>query len=264
MRRFVLTAGLVLVATPALAGDKAAAKAVFDAWVERTGSFDPSAAELLSDDAVLSRTRTARDGSLSELTLTGAQFKEVVTDAMAAAQASHAVDTYTRIKLTPEGEGYRVSAVRTSAATCTSDSAFTADIAPDGDDAWHIVAMHTVSPAYSACVDAGSPLHQDLIALQANLASKLPLTVDEGTELVAVDVDDEVLTYRQRLLDVATSEGPVDVDTLTRRVLDATCGSKPLVALLNRGATVRYALIDRDGVALAALPDVVCEEPVSP
>ena len=90
------------------------AKALFGRYVQLERAFDPAAADLFADDAVIKNKRIYPTGQIRELTLAGAQYKALIRQAMPLAKARGDTNSYSNVTFTNEGSGVRIRATRFS------------------------------------------------------------------------------------------------------------------------------------------------------
>jgi hypothetical protein len=90
------------------------ARALFGRYVELQHAFDPTAADLYANDAVIKNKRIYPDGQIRELTLPGAQYKALVRQAMPLAKARGDTNSYSNVTFTDEGSAVRIRATRFS------------------------------------------------------------------------------------------------------------------------------------------------------
>jgi hypothetical protein len=107
---FVWMAGVGVLATQGTE----AAKALFDRYVKLEAAFDPGAADLYADDAVIKNKRTYPDGQVREMALPAAQYKSLIRQAMPLAKARGDTNSYSEITFANEGSGVRIRATRYS------------------------------------------------------------------------------------------------------------------------------------------------------
>lgn len=118
MRRLVFALALAFAwAAPvglALAQGTDAAKALFEQYMQLERSFDPAAADLYADDALIRNKRRYPDGQIRELTLPAGQYKALIRQAMPLAKARGDTSSYSAITFNNEGPGIRIQATRFS------------------------------------------------------------------------------------------------------------------------------------------------------
>jgi hypothetical protein len=90
------------------------ARQCFDRYVALTGGFDPSVADLYSDDAKIQNTRILPDGEQRVMTLPATAYKALIRQAMPLAKARGDTNKYSDIKVSKEGDKVRVTATRHS------------------------------------------------------------------------------------------------------------------------------------------------------
>jgi hypothetical protein len=116
MKKFPIQLALVwIVALGAVhvhAADEA--KALFGRYVQLERAFDPTAADLYADDAVIKNKRIYPNGQIRELTLAGTQYKALIRQAMPLAKARGDTNSYSNVTFTEEGSGVRIRATRFS------------------------------------------------------------------------------------------------------------------------------------------------------
>ena len=81
------------------------------------------------------------------------------------------------------------------------------------------------------------------------------MDLDADTRLESVEVEGTALIYNQRLHTVAASELNVDqVETSLKQIgVQNACGDARTSNLIDEGATIRYATVDRNGERLATV-----------
>lgn len=98
---------------PATAAPSATdAKSLWKTYETLGNSFDAGVADLYTDDAVIQSTRYYPNGQTKTMTLTGAQYKPMIVQAMPVAKARNDRDTYKNITYTKEGARVRIKALR--------------------------------------------------------------------------------------------------------------------------------------------------------
>lgn len=113
------------------------AEALFDRYVKLERAFDPAAADLYADDAVIRNKRTYPNGQVRELTFPAAQYKTLIRQAMPLAKAQGDTNAYSDITFTNEGFGVRIRATRFSNLKKYS-SPISLLVAPGKDGRWLI------------------------------------------------------------------------------------------------------------------------------
>jgi hypothetical protein len=126
---------LALVAVPVHAADDA--KTLFGRYVQLEHAFDPTAADLYADDAVIKNKRIYPNGQIRELMLPAGQYKALIRQAMPLAKARGDANSYSNITFTEEGSGVRIRATRFSHLKQYS-SPLSLLVAPGVDGRWLI------------------------------------------------------------------------------------------------------------------------------
>jgi hypothetical protein len=90
------------------------ARILFERYVKLERAFDPAAADLYADDAVIRNRRTYLNDRVRELTMPAPQYKALVRQAMPLAKARGDTNSYSKITFSEEGAGVRVRAMRYS------------------------------------------------------------------------------------------------------------------------------------------------------
>ncbi|MEW6120401.1 MAG: hypothetical protein AB1593_09960 [Pseudomonadota bacterium] len=115
----------------------AEAKLLFERYEALETRFDPGAADLYADNAVIRNKRFYPDGQVRELTIPAPQYKQLIRDAMPLAQARNDRNTYTKTTYKLEGMGVRIQATRFSVMK-QYDSPISLLVAPDASGRWLI------------------------------------------------------------------------------------------------------------------------------
>ncbi len=90
------------------------AKALFEQYVQLEHAFDPAAADLYADDALIKNKRTYPTGQVRELTMPASTYKTLIRQAMPLAKLRGDTNTYSEISYSKEGAMVRIWATRFS------------------------------------------------------------------------------------------------------------------------------------------------------
>lgn len=137
MKPFLISIALATLSSAASAGPVEDAQSVFQQYAALEAAFNPSVADLYADDAVIRNKRIYPTGMARELTIPAAQYKALVRSAMPAAKARGDYSTYSQATFTPDGQGVRITANRTSVLK-KYDSPISILVAPDASGKWLI------------------------------------------------------------------------------------------------------------------------------
>ncbi len=105
----VASSAAILAAEPV-----AKAKELFERYTTLGRAFDPTVADLYSDEAKIQNTRTYPSGEKRTLTFPAPEYKKLIRGAMPLAKARGDTDTYSDVKYVPEGERVRITCTRFS------------------------------------------------------------------------------------------------------------------------------------------------------
>lgn len=115
----------------------AAAKALFERYVQLEHTFDPAVADLYADDALIQNKRTEADGRVREIRVPAPAYKDLIRKAMPLAKTRGDISTYSDVTYTMEGERVRIKATRLSALK-KHISPFSLLVGPNGRGSWVI------------------------------------------------------------------------------------------------------------------------------
>jgi hypothetical protein len=137
------------VPSPAAPGDAeeegiAKARALFDRYVALEHAFDPAAADLYSDDAVIRNRRISATGEVRLLSLPAPQYKEILRKAMPIARGRGDLNRYSGTRFLPEGDRVRIVTTRLSVLSGL-ESPLSLLVGPAPDGAWLIFEELSVS-----------------------------------------------------------------------------------------------------------------------
>lgn len=236
----------IALAPMAYAAEAEKVREFFSDFAKRTNAFDAGVADLYSPNA---RIITLRDGT-DRLEMSGSQLKQLMIQAMPIAKKRGDTNTFEDVKVFAEGDGFRVTAIRTPAVKCVPDPNYHLDVV-HLDNSWLVVEEYTETVSLSQCKPSNE-LATSLKAMHDALLPHLPLDLDADTKLEAVEVVGPALIYRQRLHTIAAAEMDLAklVPLLQQIGVHNACGSAEMKTLIGEGATVRYAYVDRDGAKL--------------
>lgn len=139
MKRIVwwLLAFVSCIAVSATAAPVDDARALFARYIQLEQSFDPAAADLYADDAVIKNKRTYPTGQVRELAMPAPQYKALIRQAMPVAKARGDTSSYSEVTFKVEGSGVRIRATRFSNLKKYS-SPISLLVAPNGNGPWLI------------------------------------------------------------------------------------------------------------------------------
>lgn len=120
------------------AGPVDEAQALFEHYVALEHSFDPAAADLYADAALIMNRRTYPNGQSRELTMPAPQYKALIRQSMPLARARGDTSTYSDLRFIEEDRGVRVLALRFSNLKHYS-SPLSLLIGPDATGHWLIL-----------------------------------------------------------------------------------------------------------------------------
>ena len=92
----------------------AQAKKLFEKYVALEHSFDPKAADLYDDKAVIQNKRTYPSGEVKVMTIPAPKYKQIIRDVMPLAKARGDISTYSNLKYSVEGTKVRITSTRYS------------------------------------------------------------------------------------------------------------------------------------------------------
>ena len=238
---------LVTFSPLAFAGESENVRKFFSEFVERANAFDVEIADMYSPSA---RIMTLRDGS-ERLELSGSQWKQLLIRVMPIAKERGDTSKFEKVKVFAHGDGFRVTAVRTSAVKCVSDPNYHLDVVRI-DNRWVVVEEYSETVSLSQCKPSNK-VAASLAAMRTRILPHLPMDLDADTRLESVEVVGSALIYHQRLHTVAATELDLAklVPLLRQIGVQNACGTAEMKKLVDEGATVRYAYVDRDGAKLA-------------
>ena len=115
----------------------AEAKKVFERYVALEQAFDPAAADLYADEAIIQNRRKYPDGQVKTMSMPAAKYKTLIRSVMPAAKARNDRNTYSDVRYAAEGDGVRITAERFSELKKYS-SPLSILVKPNADGAWLI------------------------------------------------------------------------------------------------------------------------------
>ena len=114
------------------------ARALFDRYVAFEQAYDPAAAELYSDRALIRIRRIAATGEEKVVSLPAPQYKEILRKTMPLAHAGNTPKRYTGTRFLREGDGVRILTTR-HAAGKEQGSPVSLLVGPGEDGTWLIL-----------------------------------------------------------------------------------------------------------------------------
>ena len=114
LRTIILFLLLALNSTLSFATPTDEAKKFFAKYVDLEAAYDPAAAGLYSDKAIISMTRIYPDGRERKIQFPAPQYKALITQLMPLAKTRGDANKYSEVNYTVVGEKVRIEAVRYS------------------------------------------------------------------------------------------------------------------------------------------------------
>ncbi len=105
---------MLLFARASLATSIEEAKAFFNQYVQSGQSFDPAAADMYAEDALIKNKRIYPTGQIRELTMPANQYKALIRQTMPLAKLRGDTNTYSEVSFSKEGLMVRIRATRFS------------------------------------------------------------------------------------------------------------------------------------------------------
>ena len=115
----------------------AEARRLFKRYVALEQAFDPAAADLYADEAVIQNKRKYPDGQVKTMSMPAPKYKALIRSAMPAAKARNDRSTYSDVRYSAEGAGVRITAQRFSELKKYT-SPLSMLVKPDARGAWLI------------------------------------------------------------------------------------------------------------------------------
>lgn len=104
----------LLLTNPVLADEMSDSKKLFAKYQSLERAFDPAAADLYCDTALIRNVRIYPGGKERTLELPAKKYKDLIRTAMPLARASGDYNTYSKISYSAEGKSVRIVATRYS------------------------------------------------------------------------------------------------------------------------------------------------------
>lgn len=113
------------------------ARKLFERYISLAEAFDPAAADLYEDAALIKNKRTYPNGKIEERTIPAPQYKDLIRQIMPVAKARGDLNKYTKVKYSIEGDRVRINATRYSVLKKYS-SPFSLLVGPGPEGHWLI------------------------------------------------------------------------------------------------------------------------------
>jgi predicted DNA binding protein len=97
-----------------LADTASDAKTLFTRYINLEAAFDPSLADLYSDDALIKNKRTYPNGKVKELVFPAPKYKQMIRDIMPVAKSKGDRSTYSDVNYEIKGSAVKITAKRYS------------------------------------------------------------------------------------------------------------------------------------------------------
>lgn len=103
---------------------------LFEKYIQLNENFDPSVAELYSDDAKIHMYRRYPHGIERAMEFSGAKWKQLLIKTMPLAKAQNDKSVFSKITITNYGNSYKIKANRYSNRKCYTDTGYYMMVAP--------------------------------------------------------------------------------------------------------------------------------------
>lgn len=127
------------------------AKEFFEKYVQLSDSFEPSVADLYSDNARIHTYRKYPHGLERAMELSGVQWKQLLIKAMPLAKAQNDKSIFSEVTMSNYGGGYKIKANRYSTRKCYIDTGYYMVVAPNELGQLQIIEEYSETQPQSDC-----------------------------------------------------------------------------------------------------------------
>ena len=123
----------------------------FQRYIDLGEKFDVNVASMYSDAAKIHTYRVYPHGLERTMELTGTQWKQLIVKVMPLAKAKNDKSTFSNIKISKYGTGYKIRADRYSDRKCYTDKGYYMVIEPDANKSFHVIEEYIETQPQSNC-----------------------------------------------------------------------------------------------------------------
>jgi len=140
---------VILLPRPATANEDA--EHFFQHFIALAENFDPAIVDLYSENARIHSARTQGHGQEEIMELNGIEWKALVPQVMPLAKAQNDRSTFSNVKISKQGKGFKIKAERYSERKCYTDHGYYLLIEPSASGALQIIEEYLETQSQLDC-----------------------------------------------------------------------------------------------------------------
>lgn len=228
----------------------------FKRYESLSNAFDPTVADMYSDDANLHTLRKLPDGTEQTFKMDGAKWKELVKDTMEISQKRGDKNEFSDITVTLDGDVAKIKATRYSIIKCFTDNQYYMRVKKQSDGVLRIIEEFAETTLKSSCKTVKEEDLELFLKGVVKVANKqFPVMVDAETRVERVSAEGNTMTYHYTLVNYTAKELDAEMfkQNMTPNILKQICANPSLSTILDRGGVIVFQYNGKDQKSVSTI-----------
>lgn len=226
-------------------------------------AFDPTVADMYSDEATIHTIRKTPDGVEQTLKMDGSKWKELIISTMEISQKRGDKNEFSNIAVAMDGDVAKIMASRYSTIKCFTDDRYYMRVKKQSDGVLRIIEEFSETPLESSCRTTKKDDLELFLKHVVKVANKqYPIMVDADTKLEKTSSEGKTLTYHYTLVKYTADELNAQIfeQNMMPDLLKHTCADSSLRNVVDKGGMIvfQYNGKDQNGVSSMNIKESDC------
>jgi hypothetical protein len=226
-------------------------------------AFDPTVADMYSDEATIHTIRKTPDGVEQTLKMDGSKWKELIISTMEISQKRGDKNEFSNIAVAMDGDVAKIMASRYSTIKCFTDDRYYMRVKKQSDGVLRIIEEFSETPLESSCRTTKKDDLELFLKHVVKVANKqYPIMVDADTKLEKTSSEGKTLTYHYTLVNYTADELNAQIfeQNMMPDLLKHTCADSSLRNVVDKGGMIvfQYNGKDQNGVSSMNIKESDC------
>ena len=235
----------------------------FKQYESLSHAFDPTVADMYSDEAMIHTIRKTPDGVERTLKMDGSKWKELIISTMEISQKRGDKSEFSNIAVSMDGDVAKITASRYSTIKCFTDDKYYMRVKKQSDGVLRIIEEFSETRLESSCkTTKKDDLELFLKGVVKVTNKQSPIMIDAETKLEKASSEGKTLTFHYTLVNY-TADGfntQIFEQTMMPALLKQTCANSSLRNVVNKGGMIvfQYNGKDQNGVSSMNIKESDC------
>jgi hypothetical protein len=219
-------------------------------------AYDPTVANMYSDDAKIHAIRIMPDGVEQTIKMDGSKWKELITSTMEISQKRGDKSEFSNIVVAMDGDVAKIKASRYSSIKCFTDDKYYMRVKKQSDGVLRIIEEFAETPLESSCKTTKKDDLELFLKGVVKVANKqYPMMIDADTKLEKTSAEGKTLTYHYTLVNYTAKELDAQIfeQSMRPNLLKQTCANASLRNVIDKGGMIVYQYNGKDQKGVSSM-----------